>query len=187
MIYDCFTYFNEKELLYYRLKHLWSWVDKFVIVEADYTHRGVYKGFTLENLLDTELFLWAKDKIIYVKKEIDLPSNLQTYQYQNHYQENSPYWMIENQQRNSIMDGLGETNDDDIIIIGDLDEFPNEVAMNEIIQMTNSFEVFCLGMRCFCHYLNLEQNTWDNIISWKATVYGKRKYLTIPQDWRDNR
>lgn len=37
MIYDCFTFFNEIELLKIRMNILNDVVDKFVIVEADKT------------------------------------------------------------------------------------------------------------------------------------------------------
>lgn len=37
MIYDCFTFFNELDLLEIRLNILSSVVDKFVLVEADKT------------------------------------------------------------------------------------------------------------------------------------------------------
>ena len=38
MIYDCFTFFNELELLELRLNELADVVDKFVLVEATQTH-----------------------------------------------------------------------------------------------------------------------------------------------------
>lgn len=37
-IYDCFTFFNEIELLEWRLKLLDEVVDYFVIVESNMTH-----------------------------------------------------------------------------------------------------------------------------------------------------
>ena len=39
-IYDCFTFFDEKMLLNFRLNYLDKFVDKFVIAEAAYTHSG---------------------------------------------------------------------------------------------------------------------------------------------------
>ena len=47
-IYDCITYFDEDLLLNFRLNYLNKYVDKFVIVECLYTHRGVKKGFNLD-------------------------------------------------------------------------------------------------------------------------------------------
>ena len=42
-IYDCFTYFDEKLLLDFRLNCLDKFVDKFVIVESRYAHNGEKK------------------------------------------------------------------------------------------------------------------------------------------------
>ena len=51
MIIDCFPYFIEEELLELRLRLLYNKVDRFVITEADRTHRGVPKRMTLLNTL----------------------------------------------------------------------------------------------------------------------------------------
>ena len=40
MIVDCFTFYNELDILKKRLKYLSPVVDKFVLVESTYTHRG---------------------------------------------------------------------------------------------------------------------------------------------------
>lgn len=65
MIYDCFSFFNEIELLEIRLNILENTVDRFVIVEANHTHSGQPKEFIFENNKDKfEKFL---HKIIYIK------------------------------------------------------------------------------------------------------------------------
>ena len=43
MIYDCFTFFNELDLLEIRLNVLNQYVDKFVIVEATRTQNNKLK------------------------------------------------------------------------------------------------------------------------------------------------
>ena len=43
MIYDCFTFFNELDLLEIRLNVLRDVVDRFVLVEAGETHTGKRK------------------------------------------------------------------------------------------------------------------------------------------------
>jgi len=62
-IYDCFTYFDEDLILNVRLNYLNSFVNKFVIVECLYNHRGEKKKFNF----DIKKFGKFKDKIIYVK------------------------------------------------------------------------------------------------------------------------
>ena len=41
MIYDCFSFFNELDILEMRLNILYNYVDYFVITEANKTHTGV--------------------------------------------------------------------------------------------------------------------------------------------------
>ena len=48
MIYDCFTFFNELDLLEIRLNELDLVVDKFVLVEANFTHQGKEKRLLFE-------------------------------------------------------------------------------------------------------------------------------------------
>lgn len=43
MIYDCFPFFNELDVLEIRLNVLYDTVDYFVITEADKTHTGRHK------------------------------------------------------------------------------------------------------------------------------------------------
>jgi beta-1,4-mannosyl-glycoprotein beta-1,4-N-acetylglucosaminyltransferase len=40
MLIDCFTFFNELDMLECRLEYLYDKVDQFVLVEADITHSG---------------------------------------------------------------------------------------------------------------------------------------------------
>ena len=61
-IYDCFMYFDEDLLLDLRLNSLNSFVKKFVITEATYTHNGKKKKLRF----DINNFKKFKDKIIYI-------------------------------------------------------------------------------------------------------------------------
>ena len=97
MIYDCFTFFNEIELLKIRLNTLNAVVDKFVIVEADKTQRGVSKAFNFE-AIKAEFDNKYPDKIIYIKAT-DCPVL-----------KNSKDWAIEHFQRNAIMGGYTTVN-----------------------------------------------------------------------------
>lgn len=47
MIYDCFSFYNELDLLEIRLNVLNDSVDKFVICEATKTHAGNAKNYFL--------------------------------------------------------------------------------------------------------------------------------------------
>ena len=42
-IFDCFMYFDESLLLDLRLNYLDKFVDKFIIIECNYNHKGEIK------------------------------------------------------------------------------------------------------------------------------------------------
>ena len=109
-IYDCFTYFDEKMLLNFRLNYLGKYVDKFVISEANYTHSGNPKKLNF-NINDYPKF---KDKIIYTPlikspKNIKLP--LKNFKRFNSIQRIA-------YQRNAILKSIKNAKNNDIIKIG---------------------------------------------------------------------
>jgi len=116
-IYDCFTFFNELDLLEIRLNELDSLVDYFIIVEADKTHTGIQKKYIFEE--NKQRFKKFFKKIIYIK--IKLPLN-----------KNS--WILEKFQRMQINSGLTNCNLNDIIMISDIDEIPNKQEIKNIIK-----------------------------------------------------
>lgn len=134
MIYDCFTLFNELDLLVLRLKILDPYVDRFVICEASYTHSGIKKEYYLEE--NWNLVSDWEHKIIYIKFE-DEPNG-------------DPYFM-ENQQRNKLITGLIDANDTDIIMISDLDEIPNPHKIPKHVELGS---VLCLVQIMSFYYSN---------------------------------
>ena len=56
MNYDCFTFFNEEDLLRIRLEEHNSFIDKFIIIEMNATHSGIKKSqnFDLNKFKDFE-------------------------------------------------------------------------------------------------------------------------------------
>src|SRR3954464_1583382 len=99
MIYDCFTFFNELDLLEIRLNELDPVVDKFVLVEATKTHQGKDKPlYFLENKARYEKFL---AKIIHVVVN----------EYPDY--EGKSAWLLEHHQRNMIIEGLKECKSGD--------------------------------------------------------------------------
>ena len=112
MIYDCFSYWDEDLLLDLRLNILDNYVDYFVIVEGNKTWQNNPKKLHFE----IDKFKKFKNKIIYVPVT-DLPDG------------EDPY-LRENYQRNAILNGLNNSNDNDLIIISDLDEIPDPEKIN---------------------------------------------------------
>jgi beta-1,4-mannosyl-glycoprotein beta-1,4-N-acetylglucosaminyltransferase len=134
-IYDCFTYFNEDQLLKLRLETLWDSVDYFVICEATKTHTGKKKdiNFKIEN------FEKYKKKIRYLL--------IESYPFET----NNP-WIYENYQRNYLMNGLYDANDYDWIIVSDLDEIPNPASI--IGFNPGKFICASFHQHVFIYYLN---------------------------------
>lgn len=130
MIYDCFLYYDEDMLLELRLNTLHQYVDKFVIVESLYTFTGQKR----ERLhFDIEKFARFSDKIIYVVNDRVPVIHQQAFQSNSslvNAGETDP-WQNETKARNTIMLGLAEARDEDIIIISDVDEIPHPAALAE--------------------------------------------------------
>ena len=106
MIYDCFQFFNELDILKIRLEVMNPIVDKFVISEATETFSGLKKPLYYEE--NKELFSEFQDKIIHVVVE-DTPEG------DTHYRDTF--------QKNAVTRGLKDCKDDDIVIfehIGDV-------------------------------------------------------------------
>jgi len=161
MIYDCFSYLDEDLLLNMRLNILDKYVDYFVIVEGNKTWQNNPK----ELRFDIKKYEKFKHKIIYIEVT-DLPDG------------EDPY-LRENYQRNSILKGLSNSKDEDIIIISDLDEIPNpEVFSNFKKEMR--YAVF--KQKHFYYKFNLQSK---NNPYWLGSKICLKKYLKSPQWLRD--
>lgn len=152
MVYDCFTFFNELDLLEIRLNILNGVVDKFVLVEATKTHSNRDKPlFYWEN---KDRFKPFEDKIIYVRMDS--------------YPEYTSSWLFENLQRNMVIKGLESCKPDDIVMISDLDEIPNPSA----VLRYNRRGIHTFEQQIFIGFLNYKSviyNKWygSNIMQYK--------------------
>lgn len=203
-IYDCFTFFNELEILELRLASLYDVVDRFVIVEADKTHANEPKPFNFyEHFRDYEKYL---PKIDYIMDTSVVPYK------------GAGDWSIENNQRNNIMKGLSSAAPDDLIMISDVDEIPNPAIIKTIRESftdknkyvdiiafydttpytKNKLVPFHCGMM-IATFLNLSpvgcQQQFHSYyfdwvcreLPWSGTVIGKFKHMTSPQAFRNVR
>lgn len=141
MVYDCFTFFNELDLLEIRLNELDPVVDYFVLVEANYTHQGKDKPYIFEaNKSRFADFLY---KIIYIKLS-DCPDVAGK-------QGSELSWTLENYQRNAILRGLTHCSDNDCILISDVDEIPASASVKE---NADSEKVLVFWQRFYYYFLN---------------------------------
>ncbi|WP_124020618.1 hypothetical protein [Flavobacterium aquariorum] len=143
MVYDCFIFFNELDLLEIRLNELNDVVDKFVLVEADRTFQNSSKPFIFEE--NKERFSGFLDKIIHVKIS-KYPLFVPIF---------NPFspWKIEFFQRNSIVKGLVDCKPDDIILISDVDEIPDASVIKKYIHQGIN-KIYGLKMDMFMYFLN---------------------------------
>jgi beta-1,4-mannosyl-glycoprotein beta-1,4-N-acetylglucosaminyltransferase len=116
MIYDCFSFFNELDLLELRLNILNPVVDRFVIAEATRTHQKKEKPlYFQENKERFKPFLHKIEHVI-----------VDTYPtFWNSGRPKINTWHYEKNQRKQIMKGLSKCGPEDMIIVSDLDEIPN--------------------------------------------------------------
>jgi hypothetical protein len=127
-IYDCFTFYNELDLLEIRLEELYDHVDHFVIVEANATHQGNPKPFYFEENLDR--YKKYLDKVIHIRVK-DMPNDPDS-------------WVNERHHRDGIMHGLATADANDLVMISDLDEIIRPAAID---YMRNSEQsLFALRM-----------------------------------------
>ena len=155
MIYDCFNFFNELDLLEIRFNTLYDHVDKFIIVESNKTHSGIPKEFNFENNKDK--FTDFLDKINYIKLT-DVPDDYSNLQYTDNNEYNKivefvnttiafdkntqPHYGRDFYQKEAIRFGLVDCKDTDIIISSDCDEIINPESIKR-------FEDFNFDTRCY--------------------------------------
>jgi hypothetical protein len=144
-IFDCFTFYNELDLLEIRLKELYNTVDVFVIVEGTST-------FT--NRARTPLFPQHYDRFKpYADKIRYLPVNLPG--------DPNP-WVNEEAQRNAILHCLTDAEDDDIMIVSDVDEIPRPAAVEYIRQSDQIIFAMRMTLSNFkFNYMRFEPARYD--------------------------
>lgn len=161
-IFDCFTFYNELDLLEVRLTELYDHVDHFVIVEGNITFTNKPKNFIFEQA--KARFKPFMDKIIHVKVT-DMPGSKDA-------------WTNDIFQRNCINRGLINAQPDDIIMVSDLDEIirPSTVDTMRADTETN---IWALRMPLFNFKFNYMLTTADLYSVWGMAT---RFSLMMPAD-----
>jgi len=177
-IFDCFMYFDEETVLDIRLNFLEKHVDKFIIIESRYNHKGEKR----EPHFDINKFKKFKDKILYFLVDEE-PNNIKSVDKNFTDKKKSGRLIMnalrrENFQRDYIAKCITEAKDDDWIIISDLDEIP-DLKNYDLKKSKHSLVFFKQLMIYYKFNLLLENFTW---IGSKAC---KKKQLKSPQ-WLRN-
>lgn len=176
-IYDCFTFYNEFELLELRLKLLYDTVDYFVIAEMEKNHQAARKPLLLKQ--NWNLIKEFENKIIYIGiEEKEIPS-LGKIIHNNH------DWTLENFQRNMLMEGIKNCVPNDVIIISDLDEIPDSKVVSGIRTGKHDFiknSPILLENDVYMGYFNFKAlKKWHGSV---ITLYGNLTEIQIFRDFR---
>ena len=130
-IIDCFGFYNEFDLLKYRINLLKDVVDYVVIVESTHTFVGNEKVLYFDEF-KKEFPSYNTTRIIHIIVD-DFPHKAPDIELSPDY--NSQQWINERFQRNCISRGLDQISDlenEDIIIVTDLDEIPDPRTLQKI-------------------------------------------------------
>jgi len=181
-IIDAFIFYNELDMLEYRLSTLYKVVDYFVLVESTRTHAGKEKPlFYSENKVRYEKYA---DKIIHVVDNGLLEKPIHDYSKKRM----DDVWRNENHQRKSIDLGIKkiQMNEEDLIMVSDVDEIPDPNMLMEI-NFSNKKIDYANLCQDFYYYNLTYKNTSED---WKfAKIMSYRHYVEIfernPQCCRD--
>ena len=176
MIYDCFQFFNELDMLEIRLEELYPVVDFFVICEATKTFSG--KPKTLKYLENKDRYEKYADKIKYVVYD-DFSKYNDPWDYSNN-------WKLENEQRRHNITALDleKLKNDDLIMISDLDEIPKRLLVENLIKYFNENKENSICPITICSQLFYGKITNKVVVPeyWKGTVIIDGKTLKETPD-----
>jgi hypothetical protein len=168
-IYDCFTFYNELDLLELRFAELYDHVDHFVLVEANRTFQNNPKPFYFGE--NQHRFSQYMDKVIHIQVD-DMPTDTDA-------------WGREAYQRNSIARGIADADAEDIIIVSDLDEIIRPATI-DAMRADVETSIWGLRMPLFYFKFNYMLTTTDSIYTTWAMAC-RKQILTEAEDLRRNR
>ena len=143
-IYDCITFFDESLQANLRFNILNNYVEKFIVCESKFDHKGHYKGinFNLENYKE------FKYKITHLIIDKQFPNT-------------SNPWKTQAFQREYIFNALNDAKPEDCIMFSDPDEIPRpETLIN--LKLHKKYGIFLQKM--FCYKLNVHnphESPWE--------------------------
>ena len=132
-LFDCFTFFDEFDLLEIRLREIGSLVDRFVLVEASSTFQGERKPLYFQQ--QRARFKAWEDKIDHVV--VDFPEAIphaSAKKKSTWGAARSLAWDREFYQRNQIARGLATAAPDDVVMVSDVDEIPRRSVLSDVME-----------------------------------------------------
>jgi beta-1,4-mannosyl-glycoprotein beta-1,4-N-acetylglucosaminyltransferase len=164
-IIDSFLFYNELDLLFYRLSILYELVDFFILVESTHTFTGNTKPLYYEE--NKERFSKFHHKIVHIVVN-DIPFKAPNIRFEWKQQ-----WENEYFQRNCIERGIKSLmpalDDGDILLTSDVDEIPNPNILvrarnNSLVYNHETLNRLALDMYYYnLHYRVKEESNWHGI------------------------
>jgi beta-1,4-mannosyl-glycoprotein beta-1,4-N-acetylglucosaminyltransferase len=165
VIIDCFTFFNELDLLEVRLHTLAPWVDAFVLCEANRTFQGAPKPyFFLED--ERDLRFCTGRPILAVRVDLSTMDTLPA----------EAAWLREEVQRRSLYEALeggylgtrntahgGKLSLMDRIILSDVDEIPDLSVFSQIDPDCPT--IMAWNQKLYYYYVNMRCWDWVGPVS----------------------
>ena len=162
-IIDTITFFDNNFIFDFRYNILEKYVDKFVVCESTYDHKGIKKEINF----DPENKYRSNKKILHVVLKEPFPKN-------------SNEWQNQAIQREFILKNLDFTSDDDYIMFSDPDEIPHP----EVLAKLNLKKKFGIFSQLFFNYKFNLFNPYET--PWEGTRVCKKKNLKSIEYLRNN-
>jgi beta-1,4-mannosyl-glycoprotein beta-1,4-N-acetylglucosaminyltransferase len=144
-VYDCFTFFNELDLLEIRLNELSPVVDVFVIAEAPLTFQGDPKPLHFRE--NRRLFDQFASRIRHVVVDRMPPG-----------ESSRDNWRREHHQRNALATAIEDARADDLILLSDVDEIPRADSIRAAFAQKELLPtVHCFELAMFTFFVNCRQ------------------------------
>lgn len=176
-IVDCFTFFNELDLLEFRLTELDPYVDYFVIIESTKTFTGKPKPLYY-NLNKFKFKKW-EDKIVH-KIVYDMPNELTQEEIDKLVdlpEIRDIHWVREHHQRRQIGKVLEKISLDyeDIVLVSDLDEIPDLRKLSEFSNLLKYGPVVMKQDWYIWNLNNLKNSDWRGSTAFYYSHYINNK------------
>ena len=142
-IFDCITFFDENLITNARFEILDAVVDKFIVCESLYDHKGNKKELNF-NLLNKKF----ENKLLHLvlKEPFKEPKN---------------GWKNEEIQRNYILEGIKDADQNDIILFSDSDEIPNPKKLKNF-NLNKKYAIFMQNFYVYkLNIFNKYETPWE--------------------------
>lgn len=160
--YDCFTFFNELDLLEIRLRELERVIDVFVVAEAPWTFQGQPKPLYFDE--NRKRFAPWLSRIRHVVDDVQAPAYDQ--------------WSREYRQRNALHRGFADADAGDFVMISDVDE----VVRAEAVLEAERLGEFCfVDQAMYLYFLDWRAGPWRKVYGGPASEIRQIANLSEPR------